>query len=404
MLKTVIKKLKSPRLKEFIIDIIDPFFKKQKNKIIFVVQDKTFFSGNIRIMCEYYLKYSKYDKIFIYKDGKCKSDIKNELEELGIKVLDSFNLNSIYHIVTSGVVFLSHNPRNIHISRKFNSRLIINLWHGVAIKKIENSMQFIPPAKQKLLNNHAKLYDMIIASSDEDKKTNIHAFKVPEDIVKVTGLPRYEILKDSYPLGNTLSKEKNKIELIKKEKKIILYAPTFRESNISAFEQILPAEWKILESFAKKNNFLIGLRPHPYDIKSLPEEIKNSSNFYLFDSKNFTEANLLLKYVDLLIVDFTSIWVDYLLLNRPILGFAKDYEHYLKNERGFVYNFDEIFPDHFTSDINSLIENITLRMLNDGINTNYQATKDVLHKYDLNIYFPELVYKEVESLRRKKFA
>ncbi len=98
-------------------------------------------------------------------------------------------LYSAFHILTSGV-YTSHNPRDAHIYRKFKSRKIINLWHGVAIKRIENLMPNISPLKLKQLKNNAKLYDMVIASSKEDKKTNSRAFGVDSDKVKITGLPR----------------------------------------------------------------------------------------------------------------------------------------------------------------------------------------------------------------------
>jgi CDP-glycerol glycerophosphotransferase (TagB/SpsB family) len=401
MIKMVIKKLKSPRLKEFLIYLIDPFFKKKRNKLIFVIQDQTFFSGNIRVMCEFYLSHNKDDQIFIYKDGKCQPDIRRELQNLGIQVLDNFSFITIYHIVTAGVIFLSHNPRNIHIRRKFKNRFIINLWHGVAIKRIENIMQFIPYSKQKLLNNHAKLYDMIIASSDADRKTNARAFGVKEELVKVTGLPRYEILKKSYFLGSVLQKEEQRIKNIKGKRKLVLYAPTFREANISAFGQITFDEWYLLDKFAEQNNILIGLRPHPYDNFNLFPIITKNKNFYLFKNIEFTEPNLLLRYVDLLIVDFTSIWVDYLLLDRPILGFAKDYRNYLKKERGFVYNFEEIFPDIFTNNMIELLNQLSKKLSSNKVD--YTYTKNILHKYDLYTNYSKLVYQEVEKLRRKIF-
>jgi CDP-glycerol glycerophosphotransferase (TagB/SpsB family) len=399
MLQQFRKKLKSPRLKELIIDIIDPFFKKQRDKIFFVVQDQTVFSGNLRVMCEKYVKENN-GRIFVYKDGKCLDEIKKELVGMGVKVIDNFSLSTIYHIVTSGVVFLSHNPRNIHISRKFSSRLIINLWHGVAIKKIENSMQFIPAAKQKLLNNHARLYDMVIASSEADKETNIKAFGVTENKVKVTGLPRYEILKEHYTLGKVLKNEELKIENIKKGRKLVLYASTFREDAVSPLQQLSCDEWIQLEKFAEKHNLLIGIRPHPYDLKELPDAIKGSEHFYLFSNECISEPNILLKHVDILIVDFTSIWVDYLLLNKPIIGFAKDYENYLTKERGFVYDFNKIFPDRFTDNIYDLLTEMEIK-LSAGSTVKYEETKKVLHKYDVDDNCAQLVYREVEKLRRK---
>jgi CDP-glycerol glycerophosphotransferase (TagB/SpsB family) len=389
--------IRSRKLKALVLGVLDPFFMKNSNKILFVVKDRTYFSGNLRVVCEQYLK-ENHTQLYVYKDGQCQKEIKEELESLGVIVLDGFSFVSAFHILTSGVLVLSHNPRDAHISKKFKSRKIINLWHGVAIKRIENLMPDIPIQKQKQLDNNSKLYDMVIASSEQDKKTNAKAFGVDEKSVKITGLPRYEILKNDYQLGKVLKKESQKIEEIKAGRKLILFAPTFRESNISAIEQISDNEWRVLELFVKENNLLFGIRPHPYDIKHMPSIVKESEHFYLFQSAKFTEPNIMLKLTDVLIVDFTSIWIDYLLLERPIIGFAKDYKYYLEEERGFVYDFNVIFPTSFVDSIENLIEEIKKVNLTDTP-IRYDYVTNVLHEYDIKHNFAEDIYEQIELVR-----
>ncbi len=388
--------LLSRRLKAMVIGFLDLFFRKDQNKILFVVKDRTFFSGNLRVALEKYIK-EKNGKIFVYKDGKCPKDIKDELISMGVTVMDGLTLYSAFHILTSGVFILSHNPRDAHIYRKFKSRKIVNLWHGVAIKRIENLMPNIAPLKQKQLKNNAKLYDMVIASSKEDKKTNTKAFGVDNSKVKITGLPRYALLQKDYPLGELLKKELAKIEEIKNGRKLVLFAPTFREANSSAISQIKSSEWKILEEFIAKNNLLFGIRPHPYDIKDLPKFIQNSPHFALFLSSKFTEPNIMLRATNILIVDFTSIWIDYLLLKRPIIGFAKDYKHYLEEERGFVYDFNTIFPSRFIANINDLIDEIEKVL--DIEEIEYKNTTEILHDYNLNYNFAQDIYNQIEQIK-----
>jgi CDP-glycerol glycerophosphotransferase len=240
---------------------------------------------------------------------------------------------------------------------------------------------------------------MIIASSKEDKDTNKEAFGVKESLIKITGLPRYEILKDNYIMGEVLKKEFNRIGEIKDGRKLVLFAPTFRESNKSAIEQITNAEWRLLDEFAKEKNFLFGVRPHPYDINHLPQIIRESRNFYLFDSSEFTEPNILLKQTDVLIVDFTSIWIDYLLLKRPIIGFAKDYDHYLEKERGFVFDFEAIFPSHFLDRVDMLITEIKKEILIDNP-ISYKEITDILHDYDLTHDFSKDIFNQIEIVRK----
>lgn len=382
---------------------IDCLFFKNRDKILFVVKDRTYFSGNLRVTLEAYLKNkNEQQRLFVYKDGICSSKIKEELVSLNVTVLDRFTLYTIWHILTSGTIVLSHNPRDVHLSKKYKNRNIINLWHGVSIKNIELLMPNVEEGKLKLLQNNSKLYDMLIASSDEDKKTNQKAFGVTADKVKITGLPRYALLKDDYVLSSVLQDEENAIKKIKVNKKLILYAPTFRENNQSAIEQLSENEWRLLEEFAKKNDVVFGIRPHPYDLMQLPNILDNNPYFYLFEASKFTEVNIILKHTDILIVDYSSIWIDYLLLNRPIVGFAKDYNEYFKKERGFIYDFKAVFPSIFSRNIDCLISIIESELDKESA-VIYKNTIELFHKYSLEYNYSQNIYEEIEIIRKLNY-
>jgi len=387
---------RSRRSKAKLFSYIDCLLPKQKGKTLFVVKDRTYFSGNLRVTLEAYLEKSS-KGLYVYKDGPLSDKLKAELQGLGVTVLHRFTLHTIWHIATSGTVILSHNPRDAHITRKCKKRYIINLWHGVAIKQIELLMPNIEEEKLRLLKNNSRLYDMVIASSQQDKETNAKAFGVALEQVKVTGLPRYEILKPTYRLGSVLAEEERKILQIKGNRKLVLYAPTFRENKPSAITQITDKEWDRLEKFAETNNIVFGIRPHPYDIKALPERIKNARSFHLFENTFYTEPNLLLRCTDILIVDFSSIWIDFLLLHRPIIGFSKDYKHYLEEERGFIYDFHAIFPTEFTVDVQTLIAKIEEAIEFDE-EVHYTKPLSLFHAYDLSADYRDNIYRAIQEL------
>jgi len=391
------KFFKSRRSKAKLFHILDCLFPKEKEKFLFVVKDRTYFSGNLRVVLETYRAKGK-EKLFIYKDGVPSPKLKEELEFLDVTVLSGFTFTTIWHILTSGNIILSHNPRDAHLTKKCKNRKIINLWHGVAIKNIELLMSDIEADKLLLLKNNAKLYDMLIASSKQDKQTNMKAFGVPENRVIITGLPRYEILKPDYQLGMVLKEEEAKIKAIKGNKQLVLFAPTFRERGASAIEQITDNEWEQLHHFAEKSDIIFGIRPHPYDSKYLPENIQEYSHFHLFENSDFTEVNLLLKHTDILIVDFSSIWIDYLLLQKPIVGFSKDYETYLHLERGFIYDFNAIFPGQFTTTIDVLIEEIQKELHKDN-HIIYKEALNMFHTYDLEYNYANNIYDTIECER-----
>jgi CDP-glycerol glycerophosphotransferase (TagB/SpsB family) len=212
------------------------------------------------------------------------------------------------------------------------------------------------------------------------------AFMVDETKVHVTGLPRYDLLKKDYPLDNFLQMQKEKLLTLKKDKRLILYAPTFREKNISALEQISNIDWDKLSTVLKEHNTVMGIRPHAYD-KALPSYIADNENFFLLPHKVFTETNLILQLTDLLLVDFSSIWIDYLLLNRPIIGFAKDFSHYIDAERGFVYDFKKTFPDDFCISIDTLVQHIETLLIQKIQKIEYKTATSLFHTYPLETNF-----------------
>ena len=364
----------------------DAFFPKSRYKIILVVKRNTEFSGNLRVCADVLLSNKKY-KVYVYKDGTMPTVLKAAIEAQGMKVLKNDSWLSFYHLFTSGLMIFSHVPRDGHISVRSKNRSIIGLWHGVAFKNIESQMVSVEPEKLALIGKNARLYDLMTASSLEDKHYLAKSFMVNESIVEVTGLPRYDLLKSTYPLDAFLTEQKQRLKNIKSDKKLILYAPTFREKCDSHIKQISDSEWCTLNAFMCTNNLLLAVRPHPYDLRYPPKVFASLSNIVWLDHSSFTESNLVLQYTDALIVDFSSIWIDYLLLNRPILGFAKDFEHYQEVERGFAYDFDGTFPSTFVDNVDDLI--VQLASLIDGSVKlhDYTAAKQLFHAYDLSADF-----------------
>lgn len=384
------KRWRSREKKSQLVQRFDWIFPKNSKKLILVVKKNTEFSGNLRVCADLILKYGKH-RVFVYKDDSMPSSIKNSLKKQGITILEPNSWRSFYHILTSSIFVFSHVPRDAHLTKKHKDRKVLGLWHGVAFKNIESQMLSVDDSKMQLIKNNAKLYDLLIASSETDKQYMAKSFLVNEDIIDVVGLPRYELLKSSYLFDELLGWQKKKLNDIKSDQKFILYAPTFRENAESAFDQIEDKEWILLNNFLEKNNSILGLRPHSYDNKTPPLITKDMKNIVWISQEEFTESNLILQFVDVLIVDFSSIWIDFLLLNRPILGFAKDFNHYCNKERGFAYDFEDTFPDTFTHNVDELTINLNQLLTKDNQVKEYGYAKDKFHQYSLQTnYFDTL--------------
>ena len=392
------KKLRGREKKSQMVAKCDRFFPKFPKKVILIVKKNTEYSGNIRVCADLFLK-NKQHKLYVYKDDTMPESIAKSLVLQGITVLKPNRWSTFYHILTAGVFVLSHVPRDAHLSKKNKNRKVLGLWHGVAFKNIESQMISVSESKMELIKNNAKLYDLMVASSEADKKYIAKSFLVDESIIDTIGLPRYELLKSSYLVDEFLNIQKSKLSDLKSNKKFILYAPTFREKNESAFDQVCDEEWIQLQSYLEKSDVILGLRPHSYDNKKLPFITEKMENIVWLSQEEFTESNLILQFVDILIVDFSSIWIDFLLLDRPIIGFAKDFDYYCNDERGFAYDFGETFPDKFAHSFDEFFAYLVQVVESDEEKKEYRYAKKKFHKYPLNTDFSTNL---ASSLRKLK--
>lgn len=388
------KIFKSRKQKVRLLKFFDFCFLKKKNKVLIVIKHSVDFSGNLRIVTEEFIKLQDDFIIYIYKDGIIHKEAKEYLKNNNVVFLEGFSLYTLFHIITSGIVIVGHTIRDAYISKTCYSRFVVNLWHGVVFKNIELLMNNLNLDKKKLIRNNSKIYNLILSSSKEDKLKMQRAFNVKN--VYISGLLRYEILKqDYYYKDQSLENEKIFIEKLKSNKKLVLYAPTFRETNYDPLSELCFD--KIVE-VAKKNNFIFCIRVHPYT--KILKKYKYLDNIIFLNNDQYKETNLLLKYTDLLIVDYSSIWIDFLLLDKPIIMYTPDIESYVLKERGFAYTFSDVIDFNIYKDFSNVLSEIVFLLNKETIE--YHLSKHVFHQYDLSFdyrkEFMRIFYLEYKDL------
>lgn len=311
-------------------------------------------SGNLRVVADALAERRGRD-ITLYFEGELPSLTRRCLEEKGIRILGDFNAESAHVLASSQMIVVDHSIRDCYISQRKSGRKIANIWHGVPIKSIELAMPVIKASHRQLIENNAKLYDYMIASSGIDRLAVSASFGVSPQRVYPAGLPRYDLFRDDYPLPADLKEQQAEIIRQKAGRRLVLYAPTFRECEVSPITSLQPYLPEVTKRLAALGAVL-GIRPHQYD--TVAQELSRDGDFLVFGKDECPETNLLLKHVDVLVTDFSSLWVDFLWLQRPILGFAPSLDHYQTRERGFLYPFSTIFPGPFFEQPEQLLTEI----------------------------------------------
>ena len=316
------------------------------HKVAFVIKRTVPFSGNVRALADALLEHGNY-QLVIYKDGPL-GDAGEYWQSQGARVYSEFSAAALRDVMSAGTVVLGHSGRDAMLSRRKRGRRVINLWHGVAIKRIEHLMRpgawsYKAAKRRYLMRLNSRLYDGMIASSPSDRLVNALAFKVDLDKIHVTGLPRFDYLAEDYCFPADLQADVDRLDALLAGRRLVLYAPTFREEGPSALTWLKPDVLRHLKEFLRSRNMVLGIRPHPYDQEALGSLCDGE---WILDLRpdHFAEPAVPLRAASALVVDYSSIWIDYLLLKRPIVGFMPDLEQYITQERGFIYDLPSVFP------------------------------------------------------------
>lgn len=235
---------------------------------------------------------------------------------------------------------------------------IVQLWHGEGIKKIlRNDVHFIKKYNKITSPNLFKRYHFIITSSKYIAKKFISpSFGVEKNNIRITGLPRYDILFNEI-VGSRIDINldlENKIKKIKLQnpKKIILYAPTFRREK-SVEDPLSAIKLSELNKFFQKRRYFMIVTLHP---KFATEEWmpKNTFSNIFFVHPDY-DAYPLLSNFDLLITDYSSICLEFLLLEKQIIFFVYDIEEY-KKDPGLIEDVWELLPGPRATNFDDLLK------------------------------------------------
>jgi len=224
--------------------------------------------------------------------------------------------------------------------------VVFNLWHGTPIKKVGNDVNFglykkrdwcAPGKKQvakilELLGIKAKRLDeTYFAASSEVSERFRSAFGLGEDEVAVTGYPRTD------PLICCLGEE------MKIPKRKVIFMPTFRNKVGDSVDFFTPYgfDFDAAEEFLSENDIELWVRLHRYNLPNneMLRRISESRMIFFHEKSDIYED--LCKF-DLLVTDFSSIYFDYLLLDRPVVFAAFDIECYTERDRELYYSLEEI--------------------------------------------------------------
>jgi len=261
------------------------------------------------------------------------------------------------------VVDYSHwsyrNPLYFFLSLKAKK---VHLWHGLTFKPVELGLigKGIPYLKSRLFR-HIVNYDLMVSTSDFWTKHLYKKYFLTKDVENF-GYPRNDVLFRIPDHLDLIGVDVDKFKLLKRAKekghKIAIYSPTFRDDGSDAFSSG-HLNIEKLNTFLNKYNIILVLKMHPLNAQTY-EDLSNILNY----DKDF-DVYPVMSLSDMMITDYSSIYIDYLIIDRPIAFFNYDYEKYLRQNRKLQTKFLDTIPGVVTTEQEGLEKAILDHLISD---------------------------------------
>ena len=241
------------------------------------------------------------------------------------------------------------------------NQIYVQCWHGTPLKRLgyditnsDNAMNSVSEIKSKYKSD-AKRFDYMVSPCKFVTEKFTSAWYLEkmgkQDAVLEIGYPRNDFL-NKFTEENVIT-VKEKLGLINEKRKIILYAPTWRDNQHDAEKGYVyknPVNFDLLRE-KLGDEYIILFRAHylvadNFDFKSY--------DGFIYDVSKYDDINELYIISDILITDYSSVFFDYAILERPILFYMYDMEEYRDEMRGFYLNINQL-PGPIVRDEKELI-------------------------------------------------
>ena len=304
---------------------------------LFSSTDNSHYNYNSRYLFEYVKEnLPEITPLFVINDPQLRTSLSTKYGKQYF--IETESIQGIRQALSAGVWFTSAGlpayGTGLH-----KKRLIINLWHGVPLKKIA----LLDPNLKKAARIYFKKifsenYTCILTTSHELIPLMARSFAVSEDKIKVWGQPRNDGLFQKNDCREILGQL---FPNLPEYTKTVLYAPTFRDYGQVQLFPFKDFDQEQLEAFLEEKNMLLFIRTHVAEQGSAAPYLGKRIRF--LGNEQAEDVTGILNIFDCLITDYSSIYIDYLLTDKPMIFLPYDRQQYLDG-RGMNFDYDDVTP------------------------------------------------------------
>ena len=252
------------------------------------------------------------------------------------------SLRYFYYVARCGAWI--NNTRQPAWYEKRPGVIFLETWHGTPLKRLVFDMEDVhsaSPDYKMTFYKQSRIWDWLVSDNRFSTEAFESAFLFPRERILELGYPRNDLL-----YGDDREERAGKIREklgIPKDRKVVLYAPTWRDDDYYGPGQYnfdLPLDLKVMERL--KDRYFFILRTHYFIADHL--RLNESEKQFVMDCSRYNDIGELYLISDVLITDYSSVFFDYANLRRPILFYVYDFEKYRDTLRGFYFDMETGCP------------------------------------------------------------
>lgn len=306
------------------------------NQWVFSSMENRRFDSNSRYLFQYvYEEMPEICPVYVMNDPEKQEELQSRYPRA--QIVNTETEDGIRTVLESGVWFTSAGMPvyGLGLGRE---RVIVNLWHGVPLKKIVLAQKNHLLYRLYITLLFSRNYTWVVTTSRHMIPVMRKSFGLRKDQVKVWGQPRNDGLFRTRDAGEVLG---GIYESLPEFSGAILYAPTHRDGapvRLFPFADFQPGE---LGEFLEREKLLLCVRTHMYEEEK--GKLPDSPRLLWLGEDRAEDVMEVLDVFDLLITDYSSIYIDFLLTGKPIMFLPYDQKSYLAS-RGLNFPYGKITP------------------------------------------------------------
>ena len=353
-----------------VVHLLSGLSVRNTRRIVFGAWTGQRYADNPRRLLEYLLAHHA-DEFELVWCGN--SSVRAELPP-EVVFVERGSVHALSKMLTASFCFVAHGTSDLGPITPVRGATMVYLGHGMTIKRMGGPTPSGGALRRAVLamRNRQIRFDVFAASSDEHVRKMVDEFsRYGMEVSKAlrSGQPRNDIMVGD-PNSSALEIRESYARTIgiPVTRRVISYMPTFRDSRepTFSFAAMSDAHTEALERLLELHDACIVEKKHPAELASEDQRDQSIGRVRLIGPGDHLDTQDLLLVSDVLITDYSGCFIDFLLLDRPVIHFAYDHEHYAADDRGLYYDLEDIAGGEIVTSTDELWSALDRALVNRG--------------------------------------